>query len=46
VAGSHIDSVATAGAFDGCLGVLGALEVVRSLNDGGIRRILSPTEAR
>lgn len=37
VAGSHIDSVGTAGAFDGCLGVLGALEVVRSLNDRGIR---------
>ncbi|TCC36381.1 M20 family metallo-hydrolase [Kribbella speibonae] len=34
--GSHIDSVATAGAFDGCLGVLGALEVVRSLDDAGI----------
>lgn len=33
MAGSHIDSVGTAGAFDGCLGVLGALEVVRSLND-------------
>lgn len=37
MAGSHIDSVGTAGAFDGCLGVLGALEVVRSLNDAGIR---------
>lgn len=37
MAGSHIDTVATAGAFDGCLGVLGALEVVRSLNDAGIR---------
>ncbi|WP_184843999.1 M20 family metallo-hydrolase [Kribbella solani] len=36
IAGSHIDSVATAGAFDGCLGVLGALEVVRSLNDAGL----------
>ncbi len=31
--GSHIDSVPTAGIFDGCLGVLGALEVVRTLND-------------
>ncbi len=31
--GSHIDSVATAGRFDGCLGVLGGLEVVRTLND-------------
>lgn len=37
VAGSHIDSVGTAGAFDGCLGVLGALEVVRSLDEQGIR---------
>ncbi|WP_066909115.1 M20 family metallo-hydrolase [Millisia brevis] len=36
LAGSHIDSVGTAGAFDGCLGVLGALEVVRSLDDRGI----------
>ena len=33
---SHIDTVATGGAFDGCLGVLGALEVVRSLNDARI----------
>jgi N-carbamoyl-L-amino-acid hydrolase len=33
MAGSHIDSVATAGRFDGCLGVLGALEVVKTLND-------------
>lgn len=37
MAGSHIDTVATAGAFDGCLGVLGALEVVRSLNDAGLQ---------
>ena len=35
-AGSHIDSVPTGGAFDGCLGVLGALEVVRTLNDAGL----------
>ncbi len=33
LAGSHLDSVATAGAFDGCLGVLGALEVVRTLEE-------------
>lgn len=33
MAGSHIDSVATAGRFDGCLGVLGALEVLRTLDD-------------
>ncbi len=31
--GSHIDSVATAGIFDGCLGVLAGLEVMRTLND-------------
>lgn len=36
LAGSHIDSVPTGGAFDGALGVLGALEVVRSLNDRGV----------
>ena len=35
--GSHIDSVQTAGRFDGCLGVLGGLEVVRTLDDHGIR---------
>jgi N-carbamoyl-L-amino-acid hydrolase len=35
--GSHIDSVPTAGAFDGCLGVLGALEVLRTLEDHGLR---------
>ncbi|MGO4758526.1 M20/M25/M40 family metallo-hydrolase, partial [Streptomyces sp. 2MCAF27] len=34
--GSHIDSVATAGAFDGCLGVLGGIEVVRTLDERGI----------
>lgn len=31
--GSHIDSVPTAGVFDGCLGVLGALETVRTLDE-------------
>ena len=35
--GSHIDSVATAGAFDGCLGVLGGIEVVRRFNELGIQ---------
>ncbi len=34
--GSHIDTVATGGAFDGTLGVLGAIEVVRALNEAGI----------
>lgn len=37
IAGSHIDSVGTAGAFDGCLGVLGALEAVRAFDRHGIR---------
>lgn len=35
VVGSHIDSVSTAGRFDGCLGVLGGLEVVRALEAAG-----------
>jgi beta-ureidopropionase / N-carbamoyl-L-amino-acid hydrolase len=35
--GSHIDSVPTAGRFDGCLGVLGALEIVRRLDEAGVR---------
>ena len=33
VSGSHIDSVPTGGRFDGCLGVLGALEVIRTLDE-------------
>ena len=35
--GSHLDTQPTGGKYDGVLGVLGALEVVRSLNDMGIR---------
>lgn len=35
--GSHIDTVATGGKFDGCLGVLAGLEVVQTLNEAGIR---------
>jgi N-carbamoyl-L-amino-acid hydrolase len=35
VMGSHIDSVPTAGIFDGCLGVLGALEIIATLDDAG-----------
>lgn len=34
--GSHIDSVPTAGRFDGCLGVLGGLEIVRTLNENDV----------
>ena len=37
--GSHIDTVATGGAFDGTLGVLGGIEVVRTLNDAGIETL-------
>ena len=33
--GSHADSVPTGGRFDGALGVLAGLEVVRTLNDHG-----------
>jgi len=36
VMGSHLDSQPTGGKFDGALGVLAALEVVRTLNDHGI----------
>ena len=35
--GSHLDTQPTGGKFDGVLGVLGALEVVRSLNDLNIK---------
>lgn len=34
--GSHIDSVVRGGRYDGALGVLGALEVIRTLNDLGL----------
>ena len=35
--GSHLDTQPTGGKYDGVLGVLGALEVVRSLNDLDIK---------
>src|SRR5437773_2032657 len=35
--GSHVDSVPTGGKYDGQLGVLCALEAIRTLNDHGIR---------
>jgi N-carbamoyl-L-amino-acid hydrolase len=35
--GSHLDTQPTGGKYDGVLGVLGGLEVIRSLNDLGIR---------
>ena len=36
MAGSHIDTVRTGGRYDGNLGVLGALEVLRALDDAGV----------
>ena len=35
--GSHLDTQPTGGRYDGVLGVLGALEVVRSMNDLGLK---------
>jgi N-carbamoyl-L-amino-acid hydrolase len=35
--GSHLDTQPTGGKFDGVLGVLGALEVMRSLNDLNVK---------
>jgi beta-ureidopropionase / N-carbamoyl-L-amino-acid hydrolase len=35
--GSHIDTVRTGGRYDGTLGVLAGLEVVRALDDSGVR---------
>jgi N-carbamoyl-L-amino-acid hydrolase len=35
--GSHLDTQPTGGKYDGVLGVLGGLEIVRSLNDLGIQ---------
>jgi len=35
--GSHLDTQPTGGKYDGILGVLGGLEVIRSLNDLGIK---------
>jgi N-carbamoyl-L-amino-acid hydrolase len=35
--GSHIDTVRTGGRYDGTLGVLAGLEVMRALDDAGVR---------
>ena len=35
--GSHIDTVATGGLYDGVLGVLAGLEVIATLNEAGIK---------
>ena len=37
VAGSHIDTQPSGGKFDGAYGVMAGLEVVRTLNDRGVR---------
>src|SRR6202521_4538630 len=37
VTGSHTDSVAGGGRFDGPVGVLGAIEAARCIRDGGLR---------
>ena len=37
VMGSHLDTQPTGGKYDGVLGVLGALEAVRTMNDLGIK---------
>lgn len=37
IIGSHLDSVKKAGMFDGAAGVLGGLEVIRTLNDLNIK---------
>ena len=36
VSGSHLDTQPSGGRFDGCYGVMAALEVARTLNDKGI----------
>lgn len=35
--GSHIDTQPSGGKFDGCYGVLAGLEVMRTLNDAGVK---------
>ena len=41
LAGSHLDSVPEGGRYDGALGVLAALEALRSLKDNGIAPAVS-----
>jgi allantoate deiminase len=43
MAGSHIDSVIQGGIFDGCLGVIGAIEAVQSIRETGLS-LLHPVE--
>ncbi len=37
VSGSHLDTQPSGGRFDGCYGVMAALEVARTLNDHGVQ---------
>jgi N-carbamoyl-L-amino-acid hydrolase len=43
--GSHIDTVKDAGIFDGALGVLGALETIRALDDADVETVRPVTAA-
>jgi len=45
VMGSHIDTVRDGGIYDGALGVLGGLEVLRSLDDAGVETVKPVTVA-
>ena len=40
ITGSHLDSVATGGPYDGSLGVLAGLEVIQTLNEAGVATTL------
>ena len=35
--GSHIDSVIDAGQYDGCIGVIGGIEVIKRLQETGVK---------
>lgn len=35
--GSHIDSVINAGQYDGCIGVIGGIEVIKTLQEKGVK---------
>lgn len=37
--GSHIDTVINAGKYDGCLGVLAGIEIVRTLKENGVKPV-------
>src|SRR5919201_3925664 len=41
LAGSHLDSVPNGGRFDGALGVMAALEVLRVVRDAGVELVVA-----